>query len=34
MDSLIEFSKSGNKEGAEVSMIMLFDHEEIGSTSA
>ena len=34
LDSLIEFDKSGNKDNSEVSAIMLFDHEEIGSTSA
>lgn len=34
LDSIIEFSKTGNKDNAECSMIMLFDHEEIGSQSA
>lgn len=34
LDSLIQHSKEGAKDNDEVSMIMLFDHEEIGSTSA
>jgi len=34
MDSLIEYSKGENRNNAECSMIMLFDHEEIGSQSA
>lgn len=34
LDALVEFSKSGNNENSEVSMVMLFDHEEIGSQSA
>ena len=33
VDSIIEYAKEGDKENAEVSMIMLFDHEEIGSES-
>lgn len=31
LDSLVEYSKEGDLDNAEVSMIMLFDHEEIGS---
>lgn len=34
LDSLVEFHKTGAKDNAEVSMIMLFDHEEVGSQSA
>ena len=34
LDALVDYSKNGNKDNSEVSMIMLFDHEEIGSTSA
>ena len=34
LDSIIEYSKTGNKDNSECSMIMLFDHEEIGSCSA
>lgn len=34
LDSIIDYNKNGKKDNAEVSMIMLFDHEEIGSTSA
>ena len=34
LDSIVEFNKTGAKDNAEVSMIMLFDHEEVGSTSA
>jgi aspartyl aminopeptidase len=34
LDSLIEYHKTGDKDNKEVSMIMLFDHEEVGSTSA
>ena len=33
LDAIIDFSKNGNKDNAEASVIMLFDHEEIGSTS-
>lgn len=33
VDSLIDYVHNGDKNNAEVSMIMLFDHEEIGSTS-
>jgi aspartyl aminopeptidase len=31
LDSIIEVYKTGSLDDAEVSMIMLFDHEEIGS---
>ena len=34
MDSLIEFKEHGKHDNAECSMIMLFDHEEVGSQSA
>ena len=34
LDALITHSKDGDKDNNEVSMIMLFDHEEIGSSSA
>ncbi len=35
LDALIESNANPNsKNNAEVSMLMLFDHEEIGSTSA
>ena len=34
LDSLIQHHKGGEKDNSEVSMIMLFDHEEIGSKSA
>jgi aspartyl aminopeptidase len=34
LDSIIEFHKKDDKNNSEVSMIMLFDHEEIGSQSA
>jgi aspartyl aminopeptidase len=34
VDSIIEHAKSANLDNSEVSMIMLFDHEEIGSSSA
>lgn len=34
LDSIIELHKSGPQNNAEVSMIMLFDHEEVGSQSA
>jgi aspartyl aminopeptidase len=34
LDSLIDYSKTGNLDNNEVAMIMLFDHEEIGSMSA
>lgn len=34
VDSIIEYHKTANKDTDEVSMIMLFDHEECGSTSA
>jgi aspartyl aminopeptidase len=31
LDSLIEANATVSKENAEVSLLMLFDHEEIGS---
>lgn len=31
LDAIIEVNKSHEKDNAEVNMIMLFDHEEIGS---
>lgn len=34
LDSIIDYHKTGDKDNAEVSMIMLFDHEEVGSQSA
>lgn len=34
LDSLIETYKQGKLDNSEISMIMLFDHEEIGSQSA
>ena len=34
LDSIIEYHKTGKKDNSECSMIMLFDHEEIGSMSA
>ena len=34
IDALVDYSKSGSLGNKEVSMIMLFDHEEIGSCSA
>jgi len=35
LDAIIDVnSEPKNKDNAEVSMIMLFDHEEIGSQSA
>jgi aspartyl aminopeptidase len=34
LDALINFHINGDKDNAECSMIMLFDHEEVGSTSA
>jgi len=34
LDALIDYHKTGDKDNTEVSMCMLFDHEEVGSTSA
>lgn len=34
LDSLINYANKGPKDHGECTMIMLFDHEEIGSTSA
>lgn len=34
LDSLIETSTMNQMHSNEVSMIMLFDHEEVGSQSA
>lgn len=34
LDSLIDYHLNSNKDNKEISMIMLFDHEEIGSCSA
>jgi len=34
LDALRKHFKSDERDNAEVSMIMLFDHEEVGSTSA
>jgi aspartyl aminopeptidase len=34
LDSIVDVSKTGPLDNAEVSMIMLFDHEEVGSQSA
>jgi aspartyl aminopeptidase len=34
LDSLVQYNCSEQKDNAEVSMIMLFDHEEVGSQSA
>jgi aspartyl aminopeptidase len=34
LDALIAHHQSGDKDNKEVSMIMLFDHEEVGSQSA
>ena len=34
LDSIVQYHTSGNKDNSEVSMIMLFDHEEVGSCSA
>jgi len=34
LDSIIEAHNVAPKDNAEVSMIMLFDHEEVGSQSA
>lgn len=34
LDALVDYSKNANLDNAEVSMIILFDHEEIGSKSA
>jgi len=34
LDSIIDYSKNGDHDNAECSMIMLFDHEEVGSISA
>lgn len=31
LDSIIDYHANGNKDNAEISMIMLFDHEEVGS---
>ncbi len=33
LDSLIEAHTSQSKDNSEVSLLMLFDHEEIGSQS-
>jgi len=33
LDALITHHQSGSKDNADVSIIMLFDHEEIGSKS-
>lgn len=33
LDSLVDFKKTGDLDTAECSMIMLFDHEEVGSKS-
>ena len=34
LDSLIDFHLNGDKDNKDVSMIMLFDHEEVGSCTA
>ena len=34
LDAIIEYKQSGEQDNREVSMIMLFDHEEVGSQSA
>jgi len=34
LDALTDYHKTGDKDNNEVSMCMLFDHEEVGSTSA
>jgi aspartyl aminopeptidase len=34
LDSIIDFHLNSDKNNKEISMIMLFDHEEIGSCSA
>jgi len=34
LDAIIDYHKTGSKDNAEVSMCMLFDHEEVGSKSA
>lgn len=36
LDAIIQYSKTekAHREHAEIDMIMLFDHEEIGSQSA
>lgn len=34
LDALVSHSNQENRDNSEISMIMLFDHEEIGSTSA
>ena len=34
LDSLLHVASAGPVDNAEVSIIMLFDHEEIGSQSA
>ena len=31
LDALIDIHKEGGSDDAECSMIMLFDHEEVGS---
>jgi len=34
LDAIIDLKKSNTQDNSEISMIMLFDHEEIGSRSA
>lgn len=34
LDAIIDYKEKADLDNKEVSMIMLFDHEEIGSTSA
>jgi aspartyl aminopeptidase len=34
LDAIIDLNTNDTKDNAEVSVIMLFDHEEIGSVSA
>ena len=34
IDALVEHYKKNKHDNADVSIIMLFDHEEVGSTSA
>lgn len=34
IDSLVQYHANENKDNNEISMIMLFDHEEVGSQSA
>lgn len=34
LDSIVDYTKNGDLDNAECSMIMLFDHEEVGSKSA